>query len=280
MVEVWTEEQRKALWCHDYLTGDAYIDKYENKAAIDAENASRMEDNRMKDINGNYIYDELGNIQLQMSEDRVPLIEYEYMVENYWYYRFLSPLGDVLDEGETPYLHGEHPYVVKAFPLIDGEIPTQGLMLFVPPQHGKSSCVSKALPAWTLGRCPQMKIVGCSYSADLAQQFSRAVQRTIESDEYKSIFPDTQLPSGGRGYQRNVDYFDIVGGGKFSIFTTCIETIYGVTFMTLAPENALLDRIKDSISNFKEIEEYKQLVFNQYQQAFMPYTHLRDIPSG
>lgn len=122
VVEVWTEEQRKALWCHDYLTGDAYIDKYENKAAIDAENASRMEDNRMKDIDGNYIYDELGNIQLQMSEDRVPLIEYEYMVENYWYYRFLSPLGDVLDEGETPYLHGEHPYVVKAFPLIDGEI--------------------------------------------------------------------------------------------------------------------------------------------------------------
>jgi hypothetical protein len=122
VVEVWTEEQRKALWCHDYLTGDAYIDKYENKAAIDAENASRMEDNRMKDIEGNYIYDELGNIQLQMSEDRVPLIEYEYMVENYWYYRFLSPLGDVLDEGETPYLHGEHPYVVKAFPLIDGEI--------------------------------------------------------------------------------------------------------------------------------------------------------------
>ena len=122
VIEVWTLEQRKALWCHDYLTGDAYIDTYDNKKAIDAENAGRMEDNRMKDINGNYIYDEFGNIQLQMSEDRVPLIEYEYMVENYWYYRFLSPLGDILDEGETPYEHGEHPYVVKAFPLVDGEI--------------------------------------------------------------------------------------------------------------------------------------------------------------
>ena len=122
VIEVWTLEQRKALWCHDYLTGDAYIDTYDNKKAIDAENAGRMEDNRMKDINGNYIYDEFGNIQFQMSEDRVPLIEYEYMVENYWYYRFLSPLGDILDEGETPYEHGEHPYVVKAFPLVDGEI--------------------------------------------------------------------------------------------------------------------------------------------------------------
>ena len=122
VIEVWTLEQRKALWCHDYLTGDAYIDKYDNKAAIDAENESRMEDNRMKDMYGNYLYDEFGNIMLQMSEDRVPLIEYEYMVESYWYYRFLSPLGDVLDEGESPYNHGEHPYVVKAFPLVDGEI--------------------------------------------------------------------------------------------------------------------------------------------------------------
>lgn len=122
VIEVWTLEQRKSLWCHDYLTGDAYIDKYENLQAIEAENASRMEDNRMKDIDGNYLYDEMGNIRLQMSEDRVPLIEYEYQVESYWYYRFLSPLGDILDEGETPYEHGEHPYVVKAYPLVDGEI--------------------------------------------------------------------------------------------------------------------------------------------------------------
>lgn len=122
VIEVWTLEQRKALWCHDYLTGDAYIDKYENLKAIEAENASRMEDNRMKDMQGNYLYDELGNVMLQMPEERVPLIEYEYMVESYWYYRFLSPLGDILDEGETPYEHGEHPYVVKAFPLVDGEI--------------------------------------------------------------------------------------------------------------------------------------------------------------
>lgn len=122
VIEVWTLEQRKSLWCHDYLAGDAYIDKYENLQAIEAENASRMEDNRMKDMEGNYLYDEMGNIRLQMSEDRVPLIEYEYQVESYWYYRFLSPLGDILDEGETPYEHGEHPYVVKAYPLVDGEI--------------------------------------------------------------------------------------------------------------------------------------------------------------
>lgn len=122
VIEVWTLEQRKALWCHDYLKGDAYIDRFENIDAIKAENESRMEDNRMKDMNGNYLYDETGNIMLLMPEDQVPLIEVEYIIENYWYYRFLSPFGDILDEGESPYNHGEHPYVVKAFPMVDGEI--------------------------------------------------------------------------------------------------------------------------------------------------------------
>ena len=34
--------------------------------------------------------------------------------------------------------------------------------------------------------------------------------------------------------------FDIVGGGDFSIFTTCIETIYGITFMVLAPDGDIV----------------------------------------
>ena len=53
--------------------------------------------------------------------------------------------------------------------------------------------------------------------------------------------------------------FNIVGGGKFSIFTTCIETIYGITFMVLAPENPLVDELKDRIKNFTEVEEYRHL---------------------
>ena len=122
IIEVWTKEQRRALWCHDYLKGDAYIDSYTNLEAIKNENASRLEDNKIKDTYGNYIYDEQGNIMLQMPVEQVPLIEYEYRIEEYWYYRFMSPFGDVIDEGESPYEHGEHPYTVRPYPLIDGEI--------------------------------------------------------------------------------------------------------------------------------------------------------------
>lgn len=39
-----------------------------------------------------------------------------------WHYYFLSPGGDVLAHGTSPYRHGSHPYALKAYPLIDGEI--------------------------------------------------------------------------------------------------------------------------------------------------------------
>ena len=50
--------------------------------------------------------------------------------------------------------------------------------------------------------------------------------------------------------------FELVGGGKFSIFTTCIETIYGITFMVLAPENKLVQELKDKIQNWDEVDAY------------------------
>ena len=52
--------------------------------------------------------------------------------------------------------------------------------------------------------------------------------------------------------------FKIKDGGEFSIFTTCIETIYGITFMVLAPENKLVDKLKDRIKNWDEVAKYRE----------------------
>lgn len=52
--------------------------------------------------------------------------------------------------------------------------------------------------------------------------------------------------------------FKIKGGGEFSIYTTCIETIYGITFMTLAPEHKLVDELKGRIQNWDEVEKYRK----------------------
>lgn len=50
--------------------------------------------------------------------------------------------------------------------------------------------------------------------------------------------------------------FQIVGGGEFSIFTTCIETIYGITFMVLAPDGQLVQDLMPRITNQDEVKAY------------------------
>lgn len=57
---------------------------------------------------------------------------------------------------------------------------------------------------------------------------------------------------------------NIVGGGKFSIFTTCIETIYGITFFVIAPDGKLIKELMPRIENKNEVNEYiKETLKNQ-----------------
>ena len=57
--------------------------------------------------------------------------------------------------------------------------------------------------------------------------------------------------------------FDIVDneGNKIDtsdIYTTCIETIYGITFMVMAPEHEKIEKYKEYITNYDEVVEYKK----------------------
>lgn len=83
-----------------------------------------------------------------------------------------------------------------------------------------SQLISRMFPAWVLGRNPDTKIVGTSNSAELAQQFSRSIQRIMDSEEYKAVFPHTYLNGTNsrnmvRGYLRNIDIFEPVGHKGF-----------------------------------------------------------------
>ena len=49
---------------------------------------------------------------------------------------------------------------------------------------------------------------------------------------------------------------NIVGGGKFSIFTTCIETIYGITFFVIAPDGKLIQELMPRVENKEEVLNY------------------------
>ncbi len=75
--------------------------------------------------------------------------------------------------------------------------------------------------------------------------------------DYLPHIKQSQLNWIGKSEGEEVD-FEIKQGGKFSIFTTCIETIFGITFMVLAPENKVIDELKDKIKNFDEVEAYRK----------------------
>ena len=70
---------------------------------------------------------------------------------------------------------------------------------------------------------------------------------------------------------------DIVGGGKFSIFTTCIETIYGITFFVLAPDGELVQELMPRIKNKKEVKAYIEEVS---KKSDMDRTELNKGKSG
>lgn len=93
--------------------------------------------------------------------------------------------------------------------VVDGKQPR--LMIFAPPRSGKSEQVSRRLPAWALGKHPDLQFIGSSYSADLANRMSRDVQRIIETESYSEVFPTVALPQkGDTNFTRTQDLFEIV----------------------------------------------------------------------
>lgn len=107
VIEVWRKEQKPRYRCHDYLNGDIYkIDEEDYYKDVVSVNEQRMQ---MAEATG-------------MPPEEVPLVKATWFMDDYWYFYYLSPFGDILKEGETPFEHGSHPYVFKAYPFIDGEI--------------------------------------------------------------------------------------------------------------------------------------------------------------
>lgn len=84
------------------------------------------------------------------------------------------------------------------------------LMVFVPPQHGKSEGSTRRLPAMMIGERPNLKIAIACYNATKARKFNRELQRVMASEEYKQFFPNVSLSNGADGYSKTFDEFEIV----------------------------------------------------------------------
>lgn len=87
------------------------------------------------------------------------------------------------------------------------------LIVQMPPQHGKSQGSSRLLPAFLLGHDPSLKICIGSYSTTIARDFNRDVQRIMQGDEFRAVFPGVNLPGGESSYQCNSDVTELPGTG-------------------------------------------------------------------
>jgi predicted phage terminase large subunit-like protein len=155
--------------------------------------------------------------------------------------------------------------------LEKGEI--KKLMIFIPPQHGKSELSSRRFPAYSLGRNPRLKIAIGSYSPDLATSFNRAIQQVMTDEKYREVFPETKLneknvsTASKNGELRNSTIFETIGYKGF------VKTVGVGTGLTGTPVDLGIidDPFKDrTTANSPTI---RQNVWDWYNDVFCTRLH-------
>jgi leucyl-tRNA synthetase len=61
----------------------------------------------------------------------------------------------------------------------------------------------------------------------------------------------------GKSTGAEVD-FEVTGGSKLRVFTTRPDTLFGATYMVIAPEHPMIEEMKDRITNMDELVAYRE----------------------
>lgn len=131
------------------------------------------------------------------------------------------------------------------------------------PTHN-SEIASKTFPAWHLGHYPNHDIIGCSYSAALAIDFSRKVRGLVQDERYHNIFP-TRMDESSQSAER---WNTSAGGGYVA------AGVQGPITGRGAHIGIIDDPVKDRDS--AESETVRQSIKDWYSSTF--YTRL--APGG
>lgn len=103
--EVWTKERRLVVRYHDTANGE-----------------SGTSDLSLKEI------EQINKERVAQAEEEgvllgdVPLIHARQRYEYRWVYRYITPTGYILQQGESPFAHQSHPYVLAFYDVMDGNI--------------------------------------------------------------------------------------------------------------------------------------------------------------
>ena len=99
--------------------------------------------------------------------------------------------------------------------VLSGEI--KRLILCAPPRRGKTELAVRRLASMAFGLDPDIRIMACSYGADLATDNSRDVKKIINTGLYRELFPSTTLnpkradTDEKSGAKNTADQWEIVG---------------------------------------------------------------------
>ena len=113
VIEVWTTETKARLQCFDPIASNTT----EAWFRIDLDDTAMIQDLKRKNEERKKQYDEMG-----VPQDERAYITSEPIADKYWYYTYMAPDGTVLCQGETPYDYKSHPFTMKFYPYINGEI--------------------------------------------------------------------------------------------------------------------------------------------------------------
>ena len=86
------------------------------------------------------------------------------------------------------FIEGSHHKIIaeKFNKIAEGKI--KRMIINMPPRHTKSEFASNMLPAWMIGRKPDLKIIQTTHTTELAVRFGRKAKTLIDSPEYQEIF--------------------------------------------------------------------------------------------
>jgi len=132
------------------------------------------------------------------------------------------------------------------------------LMLFSPPQHGKSELASVRLPAYWLGRRPNDPIILTSYAGSLAERNSRQARQVVEGQEFSRLFPGITTSQESRAVARWE-----IGGYRGALVAAGVGG-------PITGHGAMLGVIDDPFQNWEQAasEAYSQRVWDWWRTTF------------
>lgn len=80
----------------------------------------------------------------------------------------------------------------------------------------------------------------------------------LDEVDFEERIKASQINWIGRSHGCDVDFKIKDLDEKLTVYTTRPDTIFGVSYMVVSPEHPILDKYKDKIKNFSEIEDYQE----------------------